>query len=258
MRFAFVVAGAIVLVLSVLLGVNPPREWSGILWILFYGCVLVNVGLGLKVEHDNKKREEELNKSLADERAARTALSQATTSLESNLRNFGAQVTVLQHQIEEIALNPTARQLQELQNKYQEVLRSYDAVTNLYSQESKRAGWPYGAHGADYPGLHSWFLEHLPEAGDLTGEDRFFLFLLIKHGGEVSHDALRELHEAYTNEFPGIVGPPALSAGLKLARFGFLEGSWPNKIKLAEPYRSRLRNVELPGRVATTHTERLG
>jgi len=147
-----------------------------------------------------------------------------------------------------------ASDILKLEQRAEQAENNAKLLSTFYGQELKIKLWPFGAAGANHPGLHKWFLTNFPEADDLNGQDRFFLYYMIKHGGELGVDGLKELQDLYNKEFPGIISVLAVESKSRLEKFGFIE-DWthippPRRMdlteRLKEPYFSRFKNVQVP------------
>lgn len=112
--------------------------------------------------------------------------------------------------------------------------------------EAQWAKWPFdGKH----PQMAEFFTSHLPEFSNLTGTDRFFLYQLIKRQGNApTKSFLDDTGNEYRTEFPKMRGSPEMVSMKRLEDSGFLEKGWPTEkeIRLAEPYFSKYRNMDVP------------
>ena len=113
-------------------------------------------------------------------------------------------------------------------------------------QEIKEQKWPFAG---DHPKVANFFTAHFSEASSLNGVDRFFLYQLMKRGGETPDkqfllDVLNLDHQV----FPSFHGALDLESLHRLEESGFVEKGFPmtKVIKLAEPYRSRFKDMDIP------------
>ena len=124
-------------------------------------------------------------------------------------------------------------------------LAAYKRFMAFQEQHGNIERWPAGPGGN--PELDQFFQERLPEAMHrLNGRQRFFVYLMAKRGGEAPRTALKEFTSLFYDEFPGIVGSPAQLAEAELETLGFLERQRDERLRLAEPYFTRLQGVPIP------------
>jgi len=122
-------------------------------------------------------------------------------------------------------------------------------------QQGKMRNWPYGSSGSKYPmDLSKFFVFDFKEATDqrgLNGQDRFFLYYMLKHDGEMKNAP--ELNDLYYKEFEGMAGSPVMQSMDKLANLGLIDRLSPLEARLSEPYYSRYRGKQIPGDLPKLH-----
>jgi hypothetical protein len=113
-------------------------------------------------------------------------------------------------------------------------------------QQVKSQKWPFDG---DHQKVAEFFTAHFSEASELSGQDRFFLYQLIKRGGVTPDKAfLTEIYDLYHKELPGLHGALAIESLSRLETLKFLVKGFPmsKEIKLNEPYYSRLQGMDVP------------
>ena len=97
------------------------------------------------------------------------------------------------------------KSITEIRNGLQTVL----ATVARQQQEAKIANWPCDIPTPNHPGLCQWFHRNFPDADALNGQERFFLYLILKDRGRLdiySRDqaeiVLQEWNEMFPNTLP--------------------------------------------------------
>lgn len=127
-------------------------------------------------------------------------------------------------------------------------MAAFTRVMAFHTQHTAMEAWPEGSADRGDEAIAALFRDHLPETFRLNGRQKYFLYLLAKRGGQMPREQLTELGNFFAAKFPGMGGAPAPLAELELETLAFIEKETPSSpnIKIAEPFYSRLRALELP------------
>ncbi len=149
----------------------------------------------------------------------------------------------------DIGIVKDALDAQELKQKLTaKQFAAYERMTAVQTQNANMDAWPAGPLGEQDQAIANFFEQHLPETFRLNGRQKFFLYLLAKSGGEIHRDKLVEFTSRFAVKFPGMAGSPALLAESELETLGFVSRETPGsiRIRLTEPFYSRLRALQIP------------
>ncbi len=147
--------------------------------------------------------------------------------------------------------NPTisSSDISRLEQRAQHAEEAALYLTKYYGEQSKIQNWPLGASGDGYPiALAKFFTFEFPETRDLNGQDRFFIYYLLKHNCEASLNIMfKDMEPLMEKEFPGITANPTMDSLLRLQRRGLLEQGLPAfGARLKTEYCLRFKGKEIP------------
>lgn len=233
-------------------------------------AVLFVIGMGLVIwsglrAYDAQNLNEQSQKQLKSDISSMSGkLDKSLTSqvfIEGQLKDTKDGIAKTVGKLDSIIAHPKSPEQKQAATEIKKEIQSQVPVIALQSalsdvlkqeaQEGKMRNWPYGSAGADTDpsgDLHLFFSMGFPEANSQHGTDgldRFFLYYMLRHGGEYKPQNFNELNDQYYATFPGLSGNPVAESLLKLLNLGLIERvDSLFHVKLKEPYYSRYKNTD--------------
>jgi hypothetical protein len=257
MTYSSDIVGALVILVTALLAERATEKWKKWAWALFVVLVMAQAGIQiyqkraehLKVDADKREKQSELRESkttaitmlstLQNTQNVLSLVMSEVQSVKTDLKTFGQSQT--DHQ--------SVSTIENLRRRAEVAEQATRQLSAFLTEQSKAANWPFGAAGSNYPGLHEFFMRNFREANDLNGLDRFYLYQLMKTGGEIGRTGEDALPEIFKKEF-GLSGSSGWSVYSKLENLGFIEEVTSRGavtgFRLKEPYYSRFKRVMIP------------
>lgn len=246
-----IIIGAILTIVVAALAERYEGRKKNALWACFVVLVVSLATVQIirkRIEESERKTERTENK---DDRDKFTSIldsgQKALAIIALEFKDTNAELKRIKGEPTDSAATQNA--IANLSSRAQSAEQAARTLAALYEEQSKAENWPFGASGHDYPGLHEFFMRQFREANDLNGLDRFYLYQLMKNGGEIGRTEEDALPDVFKKEF-GLSGSSGWSVYTKLENLGFIEEVTSRGavtgFKLKEPYYSRFKQVKVP------------